>query len=245
MRPIIGIASAKRVIPGDTTDQFFTIAKGYIDAIVEAGGTPFILPLLNGANAPYEEMLRVVDGILLAGGGDPAPHLFGEPPLAGLGEVDYERDLAEIELIKLAVTERKPIFGICRGLQILNVALGGSLIQDIPRQVPGAYQHNQIGSKQYGCHSVTLESGFIRDIVGKSEILVNSSHHQSIKEVAPGFRATAVSPDGVIEAIESEDGLHVGVQWHPERMCQHDAGMIQLFRAFISKSGQNKTTAKS
>lgn len=239
MRPIIGIASAKKFIPGDTSDQYFTIAKAYIDAIVKAGGIPFVLPLLND-DAPFQEMIQSVDGVLLAGGGDPAPHLFGEPPLAGLDEVDYERDLAEIAVIKEAVAQGKPIFGICRGMQILNVALGGTLIQDIPRQVPGAYQHNQIGSKAYGCHHVALESGFIRDVVGKSEILVNSSHHQSIKEVAQGFRATASTHDGVIEAIESEDGYHVGVQWHPERMWPHNTDMLELFRAYIAKVNKIK-----
>ncbi len=240
MAPIIGIAAARMFLSGNTLDQYFYVGNGYVDGVARAGGIPFIFPLMSIAERPFRQMVEAVDGILLTGGEDPAPHLYGEPPHPELGEVDYERDVAEIELVKLAVELNKPMFGICRGLQIINVALGGTLIQDIRSQVPGAFQHKQIGSRQYGAHYVTLAPGFVADALGKTEVLVNSTHHQAVKDVAPGFRVTATSADGVIEAIESDNGLIVGVQWHPERMWSHDANMLQLVRSFVAKVQEQK-----
>ncbi len=240
MRPVIGLAGAKMFLPGNTLEPFFYLAQSYVDGVAKAQGIPFILPLMNGSAAPYEEMVRSVDGIILTGGDDPAPHLYREPPLPGLGEVDYERDLAELKLINACVKWKKPVFGVCRGIQILNVALGGTLFQDISTQIPGAYQHKQIGSRRYGCHHVKLEAGFIYDTLGKTEILVNSSHHQSIKDVAPGLRVTASSADGVIEAVESDDQLIIGVQWHPERMWSHDEDMHKLIEAFVALVKKNR-----
>ncbi|WP_400164138.1 gamma-glutamyl-gamma-aminobutyrate hydrolase family protein [Brevibacillus sp. TJ4] len=243
MRPIIGIACSKMYLHNNTLDQYFYVAQGYVKGIALAGGTPLLLPLLDEQPSTYAAMLEALDGLILTGGEDPAPHLFGEEPQQRLGEVDYERDLAELALIKLAIEQKKPILGICRGLQILNVACGGTLIQDIPSQVPGAFQHAQKGSRQYGAHKVQLQPGFLADVLGQTELLVNTSHHQAVKDVAPGFKATAVAADGVIEAIESLDGLHVGVQWHPERMWFHDAGMMRIAEAFVGIAKKQKEAA--
>jgi putative glutamine amidotransferase len=240
MRPIIGIACAKMYFPNNNLDQYFYVGSGYVDGVARCGGTPLILPLMTIPEAPFRQIVESLDGIILTGGDDIAPHLYGEPPLQGLGQIEYERDIAEIEVIKLAVELKKPILGICRGMQILNVALGGTLIQDIPSQVPGAFQHAQKGSRQYGAHMVQLEPGFLADALGKTEVLVNTSHHQAVKDVAPGFKITATAADGVIEAMESPDGLYIGVQWHPERMWAHDENMLKIAEAFVNKVKQQK-----
>jgi putative glutamine amidotransferase len=243
VRPIIGVACTKMYFPNNNLDQFFYVGSGYVDGVARTGGIPFLLPLMTIPDAPFRAMVESLDGIILTGGNDPAPHLYGEEPLQGLGEVEYERDLAELAVIKLAMELKKPILGICRGMQILNVACGGTLIQDIPSQVPGALQHAQKGSRQYGAHKVQLQPGFIAEALGKTEILVNTSHHQAVKEVAPGFKVTGTAADGVIEAIESLDGLYIGVQWHPERMWAHDEIMLKLAEAFVNQIKQRKWQA--
>ncbi|MGM0713063.1 gamma-glutamyl-gamma-aminobutyrate hydrolase family protein [Brevibacillus parabrevis] len=243
MRPIIGVACTKMYFPNNNLDQFFYVGSGYVDGVARAGGIPLILPLLTVQEAPFREMVESLDGLILTGGDDPAPHLYGEEPLQGLGDIEYERDLAELAVIKLALELKKPILGICRGMQILNVACGGTLIQDIPSQVPGAFQHAQKGSRQYGAHKVTLQPGFLADALGQQEVLVNTSHHQAVKDVAPGFQMTGCAADGVIEAIESQNGLYIGVQWHPERMWSHDSQMFKIAQAFIARAKQQKLQA--
>lgn len=244
MRPIIGVACTKMYFPDNNLDQYFYVGSGYVEGIARCGGIPLILPLLTNPDAPFQAMIESLDGLILTGGDDPAPHLYGEEPLQGLGNIEYERDVAELAVIKLALELKKPILGICRGMQILNVACGGTLIQDIPRQVPGAFQHAQKGSRQYGAHKVTLQPGFVADAIGKTEIMVNTSHHQAVKDVAPGFMMTGSAADGVIEAIESVDGLHVGLQWHPERMWGNDSDMLKVAEAFVEKVRQTKLQAK-
>nr|WP_245553015.1 gamma-glutamyl-gamma-aminobutyrate hydrolase family protein [Brevibacillus massiliensis] len=238
--PVIGIVTSKMFFPGNTLDRYMYVSSGYVEGIARSGGIPVLLPLMERPDAPVRDMAAAVDGIILSGGEDPAPHLYGEQPLPGLGEVDYERDLAELALIKEAVALKKPLLGICRGMQILNVALGGTLLQDIPTQVSGALQHSQKGSRQYGAHTVRLSPGFILDALGQTEVLVNTSHHQAVKEAAPGLRVTGTAPDGVIEAIESDDAMIVGVQWHPERMWAHDDRMLRIAKAFVEKVIKSK-----
>ena len=235
MRPVIGVVCAKMYFPNNPLDQYFYVGSGYVDGIARSGGIPLIMPLLGIQDPPFEAMLESLDGLIFTGGEDPAPHLYGEEPLQRLGDVEYERDLAELAVIKLALEQKKPMLGICRGMQIMNVACGGTLIQDIPSQVPGAFQHAQKGSRQYGAHKVQLQQGFVSDALGTNEILVNTSHHQAVKDIAPGFRVTGVAADGVVEAIESLDGLHVGLQWHPERMWGHDANMRKIAEAFVER----------
>jgi putative glutamine amidotransferase len=240
VRPVIGVVSAKMYFPNNNLDQYFYVGSGYVDGIARSGGIPLIFPLLGIHEPPFQAMMDTVDGIILTGGEDPAPHLYGEEPLQRLGDVEYERDLAELAVIKLALEQKKPMLGICRGMQIMNVACGGTLIQDIPSQVPGAFQHAQKGSRQYGAHRVTLQPGFVADALGATDVLVNTSHHQSVKDVAPNFQITGVAADGVVEAMESLDGLHIGLQWHPERMWGHNDNMLKIAQAFVEKVKQVK-----
>lgn len=240
MPPIIGIACPKMFFAKNPHEPNFYVSNSYIDGVVRAGGTPLLLPLLHQPNAPLRAMVETLDGLILTGGEDPAPHLYQESPLPGLGEVDYERDLAELALIRIARELNKPMLGICRGMQIINVALGGNLVQDIPSQIPQALQHGQKGSKLYAAHSVSLSPGFVKEALGKEEVLVNTSHHQSVKDPAPGLRVTAVAPDGVVEAIENDDASIVGIQWHPERMWLHDDNMLRIAAAFVALAGQVK-----
>ncbi|MGO0062748.1 gamma-glutamyl-gamma-aminobutyrate hydrolase family protein [Brevibacillus fluminis] len=240
MPPIIGIACPKQFFAKNPHEPNFYVSNSYIDGVVRSGGTPLLLPLLHQPNAPLQAMVEALDGLIFTGGEDPAPHLYGEQPLPGLGEVDYERDLAELALIRIARELKKPMLGICRGMQIINVALGGTLVQDIPSQIPHALQHGQKGSRLYAAHSVSLAPGFVRDALGKDDVLVNTSHHQSVKEPAPGLRVTAVAPDGVIEAIENDDATIVGIQWHPERMWLHDDNMLRIAASFVELAGRAK-----
>lgn len=240
MQPIIGIACPKMFFSNNSHEPHFYVSNSYIDGVVRSGGIPLLLPLLHQPGAPLRAMVESLDGLILTGGKDASPHHYGESPLQELGEVDYERDLAELELIRFARELNKPMLGICRGMQIINVALGGTLVQDIPSQVPQALQHAQKGSKMYGAHTVTLAPGFLKDVLEKEEVLVNTSHHQSVKDLAPGLRVSAIAPDGVVEAIENADATIVGVQWHPERMWLHDDNMLRIAKAFVEIASRKK-----
>jgi len=186
--------------------------------------------------------MDAVDGLLLSGGEDVDPDLYGQQPHERLSTVNRQRDETEISLVRAARESRKPVLAICRGPQLLNVALGGTLIQDIAACVPGALDHDSEGDhdvRDVRAHDVTLEPGSrIADAVGATRIKVNTLHHQSVLDPAPGLIVTARADDGIIEAIESEsdDWWALGVQWHPEEMTESpepwDRG---IFRAFAKR----------
>ncbi|MCL4440497.1 MAG: gamma-glutamyl-gamma-aminobutyrate hydrolase family protein, partial [Firmicutes bacterium] len=178
--------------------------------------------------------LELVDGLLLSGGGDVEPRYFGQEPMCGTGKVFPERDSFEIELVRVALQQDLPVVSICRGIQVLNIALGGDIYQDIFSQVPGALEHSQKIPRSFPWHKVDLVPGSrLGKIFGREEIRVNSFHHQAVKTVAPGFEVTARAADGLTEAIESsERRFAIGVQWHPEAMAPTDPMSIKLFEAF-------------
>ncbi|MDR0413344.1 MAG: membrane dipeptidase [Dysgonamonadaceae bacterium] len=214
------------------------IADAYVEAIVKAGGSPLLIPL-TGDSAALDEALSQVDGLILSGGGDIDAPLYGETPHPAATSSDPARDRYDIRLAQRAVEKQIPVLGICRGVQVINVAFGGSLIQDIPSQMPeSAVNHNQPDGGEM--HSVALRAGStLHRLMKADRIPVNSFHHQAIRTVAPGFEAVAQSEDGVIEAIESADGRFIlGVQWHPERMLSGDQPlMLSLFRRMIAEAG--------
>lgn len=196
----------------------------YIECIYKTGGIPLIL---------YDNVLlaqqyvSMTDGILLVGGGDIAPHFFTQEATDCAHDIDEERDAFELAVCRLAYRSRKPILGICRGCQVINVALGGDLLQDIPRHMLAceAQKHELIIS----------EDSLLYRIFGEAHINVNSYHHQSCGMLAKGLRVTAVSTDGIIEAFECEHTYINAVQFHPERSAEQDKRFLQLFADFVQK----------
>ena len=190
-------------------------------ALTETGGVPLYL----GPGAPVEEVLRSVSGIIFSGGGDIWPKFFGEAFTVGSKAPDMARDCFELALAREGEKQQIPMMGICRGMQIINVALGGSIFQDI------GLKHCQRENPLRTTHEVTIvDPSFLRDCFETDNIMVNSFHHQSVKVIAPLLRLAAYSPDGVIEALEGNNIW--GVQWHPEWLIQRE-GEKKLFAAFV------------
>ena len=231
-RPVIAIT-------GNYADTNCTLAEGYYQSVLLAGGIPLVVP-------PYEEtdnlgeLLDRVDGLLLSGGGDINPLLLGEEPIMELHSINHKRDMQELLIARLAADRQIPILGICRGIQVLNAVLGGELYQDIHSQMEGKrIKHDQNLNRSYPSHTVAIEEGSMLFSIFKQESLpVNSFHHQAVKVPAPGLRVSATSIDGVIEAVESaEHKSIIGVQWHPECFCLvGDESMSPLFKWLVGEA---------
>ncbi|HXN76288.1 MAG TPA: gamma-glutamyl-gamma-aminobutyrate hydrolase family protein [Gemmatimonadaceae bacterium] len=221
---------------GDTSRVRLTAA--YVTALENAGLVPLIVAPLSSPNAA-SAVLDSVAGLVLTGGEDVDPARYGEKRHEKVRNVNAARDAAEVALIKEAQARGTPVLAICRGIQILNVALGGTLVQDIASQCKTDIEHDDEGARTSRSHEISVEpDSLIAKAVGTDHLTVNSFHHQSVKSVANGMRVTARSPDGVIEGLEStdEDWWVMAVQWHPEEMTDAaepwDRG---LFKAFARK----------
>lgn len=231
-KPLIGITASH-----DIKARSLCLRTNYADAIREGGGIPVVLPLeLTSEEAA--QMADTLDGVLFTGGPDIHPFLFGEETLEGCGDVSSVRDGMELAFFPLIKERRKPILGICRGAQLINVALGGNIYQDIPSQFKSEppIAHNQPFQYTTAAHRVNIVPGTkLEQIVGgKSSIEVNSMHHQAIKDPAPGLTVSGRSQDGLTEAIELKCyPFLIGVQWHPEYLYTHDAHAKNLFRSFV------------
>lgn len=233
-KPIIGISSTWG--EGNSVSAPLT----YVEAVIRAGGVPMVIPLLHDTTL-LVAILERVDGVIMTGGEDIDPlKWYGEEPLPALGAIVPERDSFDITLIRMAVGRNIPLLGICRGMQLLNVAFGGSLIQDIPSQVKGSnIKHSQRAPSYYGTHTISITKGsLLAKKIGKESAVVNSFHHQAVKNVAPGFFVTAIAPDGVVEAIEKRGSDRVfGVQFHPEAItAKGDETFIGLFKHLIEEA---------
>jgi len=206
----------------------------YINAILLSGGTPILIPYTSDL-MECRNVIGKLDGLLLPGGIDISPRLYGEEPLKEAGMSIHNIDLYEIEMIHEAQKLGKPILAICRGIQILNVALGGTLYQDIDAQQAATICHNQsISIRDEMTHSVSLLSdSVLYRLYQKDKIYVNSYHHQAVKDLAETLFPSAYSLDHILEACESEDGRIIGVQWHPETLISTDENSRKLFRYFI------------
>ena len=218
----------------DRERESYWMLPGYMDGLMEAGGVPVMLPLT--ADGPMlEQMAEEYDGFLFTGGQDIAPERYGEIPLPVCGEICVGRDEMEATLFSLALERDKPLFGICRGLQLFNVLLGGTLYQDLPSQLPSDILHAQRPPYDLPSHSVELEQGQpLAELIGGRELAVNSYHHQGIKDLAAGLRAMAYAPDGLIEAVYMPEKPYVwAVQWHPEFSFRKDESSRALFRSFV------------
>ena len=215
------------------------IADAYVNAVLKAGGTPVLIPLITDEKV-LEEIVSRIDGLVLSGGGDMDSSLYSEEKHSSVESYDLERDRYDMALVKQAAERQLPILGICRGSQVINVTFGGSLIQDIPSQIPeSTVNHNQEEAREVATHSVTVNPELqLYQIVHAERIMVNSFHHQAIKDIAPGFEAVAWADDGVIEAIEStEEKAILGIQWHPENgAVAGDRVMIDLFKYIVNEA---------
>jgi putative glutamine amidotransferase len=214
----------------------------YYGAIAAVGGTPVLIPLFDDDVETLRRIYDGLDGILIPGGVDMDPRSFGEAPHPKLGRIDRARDRVELLLTEWALADRKPLLGLCRGLQVINVALGGTLYQDLEAQLPESIKHDYFPTFGYErdhlAHDVTLERATrLQRVMDRDRVPVNSMHHQGIKTLAPSLVPSAVAPDGLIEAVELPgDHFLVGVQWHPEVFELTDPHTRQLFRAFVEAS---------
>jgi putative glutamine amidotransferase len=237
---LIGIPAALQEPQDELGSGASVVPQSYIQAVEKAGGIPLPIPITD-----HQDTLRtiygLIDGLLLAGGVDIDPARFGQEPHPLLGKVDAPRDRVELALTRWALDDDRPILGICRGIQTLNVACGGPLWQDIGAQVPDALDHKHHPGQPYNhrAHPVAIEpDSRLAAIVGAGEIQVNSLHHQAPSGAGRGLRAVALAPDGVIEALEGTGNAWIiGVQWHPEWLLD-DPRMIGLFQAFVRASGR-------
>lgn len=230
-KPLIGLTPSH-----DTKSNDISMRPTYVGAIQAAGGIPVVLPL-DASEEDLQQLVDTLDGFLFTGGPDLHPFLFGEETYIHCGDVSVKRDTLEMTLLPLVMKAGKPILGICRGIQCLNVGLGGTIYQDVPSQFERNYQlvHRQPFYYDVPSHKVTITSGTrMEDICGDSVIQVNSMHHQAIKDLAPGCVVSAVASDGLIEAMEMPEYPYlVAVQWHPEYLWSKNRAAANLFRSFI------------
>jgi putative glutamine amidotransferase len=254
MKPIIAITPESITLKGRMDGRGMFCGVAYSQAIEAAGGAPFVLPLTRDT-AVLDELMRHCHGLLLSGGGDASERFYcpvlTDAERATLSGVDEVRDEMEIHLVREAVDARVPVFGICRGIQMMNLAMGGTLIPDIPTRLPKALAHANSNPEAFAHELQWEQTSRLWDMLGHGCESVNSHHHQAVDRIAPGFEVAARAPDGVVEAIESVGaGFAVSVQFHPERLLRMGPQFMRLFEVFIEASGRRQqemdvTAAKS
>lgn len=231
--PLIGVTTSVTV--GKYPERAYVNAA-YLDAVQQAGGVPVLLPPQLGP-AARDDLFARLDGLLLTGGGDIDPARFGEPPHPTLDDVSPARDALELALGRRALEDGVPILAICRGLQVLNVALGGSLHQDIASDPGSPIAHRQQEPREQATHQVKVQAGSrLAGVLGTLEVDVNSLHHQAVNRLGDGLRAVAAAPDGIVEGAEMAGGppFVLGVQWHPEDLVDRDPAARNLFAALVA-----------
>ena len=240
-RPLIGI-TCLALRENDWTDLSLGLWKDclfrdYTQSVVAAGGIPVGIPIIEDKDL-VADLLTRVDGVILTGGPDIYPYLYGEEMRPGIGHMDHTSDHMELEIAKHTLDNNKPTLGICRGIQVMVVAAGGSLIQDIKSEVENPLCHWQNSTKDSFAHQVDVkENSKLAEIVGPGKIWVNSHHHQAVRVVPDELEITANAGDGVIEGIEHRrHPFYVGVQWHPEGTSFVDQPSLRLFEALVKAS---------
>ena len=237
--PVIGITadSSECEKTGSRTNRegLYSLASRYCDAIENAGGLPIIIPH-SRSRTQIRHLLRRIDGLLISGGGfDIDPAYYGEQPIAELGKINSQRTFTELQSIAFGLDQDLPMLGICGGAQAINVALGGSLYQDIQTQLPAAQKHRQDErSNSYG-HVVEVARGtLLYKVCRRQRLQVNTTHHQAIRKLGKGLAINATAPDGLIEGIESKKHSFVlGLQWHPEVLARREAVQRKIFASFV------------
>jgi putative glutamine amidotransferase len=240
IKPLIGIAASTRTDP-ETGNIYNAAYAPNVKAVERAGGLPLLIPCYVN-----DETLRAIyetlDGVLLPGGGDVEPHLYNETLHPKANSFDPDRDRIELLLTRWAVDDNRPLFGICRGHQVINVALGGTLYQDIPSQFEDPLEHTQYPglARKERSHPVQIEAdSHLARILGTTNVPVNSLHHQSVKDVAPALVVTAHAGDGIVEAAEIPNNrFALTVQWHPEDLAPDDPMMQKLFDEFVKAAAE-------
>ncbi|HEY2987315.1 MAG TPA: gamma-glutamyl-gamma-aminobutyrate hydrolase family protein [Candidatus Binatia bacterium] len=237
LRPTQG-GEQSRTAPrsGDKSEPLLVLQERYARAVQQAGAIPLVLPITPSRSA-IRSAIETLDGIVVSGGNfDIHPAYYGEKPIKQLGYVQAERTEFELGLIALGLERDVPILGVCGGAQAINVALGGSLVQDIASQFHGAVEHQQSKLKDRGGHAVRIVAGTkLRRIVGRASLEVNTTHHQAVKTTGKNLIVNATAEDDIIEGIESKDHSFVlGVQWHPEFLVHRDVAQKKIFSAFVA-----------
>ena len=229
MKRIVGVMP----LWDDEKDSIWML-PGYMDGVRQAGGLPIIFPFTEDEQE-LDQLVRMCEGFLFTGGQDVSPELYQETPLEGLVTTCGKRDTMERIVLEKAIEADKPILGICRGIQFINAALGGTLYQDIPSQHPSETEHHQHAPYDIPVHDVTIiKDSPLHKCLEVERLPVNSCHHQAVRELAPGLKPMAISPDGLVEAVFMEDKTYLwAVQWHPEFSFKTDKYSRMIFRSFI------------
>ncbi|QNQ82842.1 gamma-glutamyl-gamma-aminobutyrate hydrolase family protein [Lactobacillus sp. PV037] len=241
MKPLIGISGSVIIDDGGIFPGYHRsyVNDDYIDSVIQNGGIPFIIPF-NQDEEVIREQMKNVQGLILSGGHDVDPHNYGEEPEQKLGNIWPERDKFDMLLLTLAEENHIPVLGICRGAQIINVAHGGTLYQDLSYRPEKTLKHSQGQTPTLVTHTVkTLKGSKIAELLETDSLQTNSFHHQLLKDVASDFKVTARCVDGVVEGIENSDGSVIGVQWHPEMLHRVSKVQNNLFKHIIDNAKKN------
>ena len=248
-RPTIGVTTQTLEAIPDQLPLCWVMSQRYVRVLAAAGALPWIIPLLYEDADTLRAIYDQLDGVFLPGGVDMDPSTYREKRHPHCGRTDVARDRTELMLTRWAMEDRKPLLAVCRGVQVMNVAAGGTLYQDLTAQRPGAMKHDYFPaqgrySRDMRAHDVSVAEGSrLAEILERTHVTVNSMHHQGICKLAPGLVATAHAPDGVIEAAEAPgDHFLLGVQWHPEDLTDCEPCMRRLFEAFVQASGEYRQT---
>lgn len=226
MKPIIGLTM-------NDSDKKLDINKAYLTSVELAGGIPICIP--NATEETVDVLLNTIDGLLLIGGADVDSLIYGEEPHRNLGSIVRKRDEIDLLLLKKAFEKQIPILGICRGQQVMNVAFGGTIIQDIPSLVENPLLHKQSSKRGELAHTVEVTTPKFKEIFDTDTLRVNTFHHQSVGQLGKGLAVSAIAKDGVIEGIEhGEHPYCLSVQWHPEELAPvGDVHAQRLFKSFV------------
>lgn len=229
-QPLIGIPCC----PSPEVPGRLFVNTPYVQAVIAAGGLPLLLPETAGP-AAAGALMQLAGGLLLPGGEDISPRFFGQLPAPSVTTTLAGRDAFELALFAAARSADKPVFGICRGMQLINVALGGDLVQDLPTQWPGSCCHRQdLRLRSERTHPVQPQAGtLMAQLLGEGPVLVNSLHHQAVARLGEGLSIGAQAPDGVIEAVQTDDGRCFAVQWHPEELFLDNPLFLSLFSHLV------------
>lgn len=231
-RPLIGITTSAR-----TDSGHFRLSTSYVDAVRRAGGIPILLP----PGEPFqEELLARLDGLILSGGGDVDPAVYGGTPHPTMFSINAERDESELALVRQLVEHGTPALCICRGAQVANVALGGTLVEHLPDEVGEEVIHRGPAESPGSLHAVKVQpDSRLAEVMGQAEVRPTSWHHQAARDVAPGLQVVAQAADGTIEALEMPDHPWlIAVQWHPELTAANDPSQQRIFEALVEAAGQ-------